>query len=123
MPYASRESVAYTLETSEEELDVSRFKEQSQREVQKIKRVVHKIRLVTPLRILTTVALSVLAVVMISGQMKLMQLTRDISARETTIQEMQSEAVSLKSRQEQMLSAEYIEAYAIFLMTPSPQET
>lgn len=113
MLQASRESVAYKLPPVDEQLDTKTPAEQEKKDMeQKPKKRVRKKRLVTPLRILYTVALSIIAVAMIHGEMQLMQLTRDISALETKLQVMDSEGVSLKSRQEQMLSAEYIEAYA-----------
>lgn len=69
-------------------------------------------RFVTPQRFFAVIVITVLAVAMIYSQMQLTQITGQIDVLEANISSLQSEYISLKTRQDQMLSAEYVEAYA-----------
>lgn len=77
-------------------------------------RKVHKRirRAVTPLRVLFTAAVVALCMTLLYNQMHLTKLTKEIGEQKTTLENLQSEYVSLKTQQEQALSISYVEEYA-----------
>lgn len=123
MVRASRESVAYRLD-SDVMPETDRFtsggkkpaaKSAAPKERQKTKkgaRIRQKFRLVTPARLFCAIFVAVLCVGMIYSQMRLTQLTNDISKRQSTLEELDSAHVALLSKYEQKYSADYIADYA-----------
>ena len=69
-------------------------------------------RAVTPVRVLFTVAVVALCMVLLYNQMHLPSLTKEIGETQDQLDNLQSEYVSLKTRQEQALSISYVEEYA-----------
>ena len=74
-------------------------------------RKVHKRirRAVTPLRVLFTAAVVALCMTLLYNQMHLTKLTKEIGEQKTTLENLQSEYVSLKTQQEQALSISNVE--------------
>ena len=69
-------------------------------------------RVVTFPRALFVVAVSCLCMALLYNNMYLTSLTKQIGEKEAELEDIQSEYVSLKARQEQTLSISYVEQYA-----------
>ena len=69
-------------------------------------------RAVTFPRVLFAVLVSGLCMALLYNNMYLTSLTKEIGEKQTDLENLQSEYVSLKSRQEQALSIGYVEQYA-----------
>lgn len=69
-------------------------------------------RAVTPPRALFAVLVVSLCMTLLYHQMHLTRLTKEIGEQKASLQNLQSEYVSLKTRQEQALSISYVEDYA-----------
>ncbi|MGM9613762.1 MAG: cell division protein FtsL [Butyricicoccus sp.] len=79
----------------------------------RVRKVRKRIRhAVTPLRVLFTTAVVALCMTLLYNQMHLTRLTKEIGEQTTTLENLQSEYVSLKTQQEQALSISYVEEYA-----------
>lgn len=118
MVYATRESVAYQRS---EMPDLSRFDtrrnhlrvvESTPAKKQKAQAAQKQRRMVTPLRALAVAVMAVLCVAMVYSHMQLTELTSEIGAREATLAELESTAVSLTTKREETYSTSYIEDYA-----------
>lgn len=125
MVHGSRESVAYAIN----QIDTSRFEAgqpapaagrstaQPKGREQKggaggARKKRRKIRLVTPARLLCAIFVVVLCVGMVYSQMRLTQLTNDITKCENTIEDLASAHVALTSKFEEKYNAEFIADYA-----------
>lgn len=79
----------------------------------RVRRVRKRVRhAVTPIRVLFTLTVVSLCMVLLYNQMHLTRLTKEIGEKQTELDELQSEYVSLKTQQEQALSISYVEEYA-----------
>ena len=124
MVRASRESVAYRLD--EDGVDTSRFAggdkkrrssagaepEKGKKKGARGVRMRRKIRLVTPARLFCGIFVVFMCAGMIYSQMRLTQLTNQISERQVTLEDLASEQVALTSKYEQQYNADFIADYA-----------
>lgn len=69
-------------------------------------------RVITPSRALFGMTVVILCMTLLYHQMHLTRLTKEISEQKASLENLQSEYVSLKTRQEQALSISYVESYA-----------
>lgn len=63
-------------------------------------------------RVMAALALACFCIIMLYSNMQLTRLTKEIGEQKTALEQVQSEYVSLKARQEQTLSISYVENYA-----------
>lgn len=69
-------------------------------------------RAMTPPRVLFALTVAVLCITLLYHQMHLTSLAKDIGEQKSALAELESEYVSLRTRQEQALNISYVEEYA-----------